>query len=338
MPNRSSLKPAGAVSQRVIAERLGVSPAAVAYALNGKAGVSPALRARICEVADELGYTRNMHARALRTGRTGMVALMIRDFSNPYFLDVIAGAQVRALDSDVTVLTVDAGSSIVQEEYHIRRLAAQSIDGLAISPMGAGDSVRLWQELRPETPLVLMNTVIPSLNDVVSVSADRRGAAIAVLDHLRDLGHTEVWLVDHPASVLQDKERRLLFEQLGHDRGIACRVIDVSMGGISVYESMRRLFSSDAPPRAVAASSDHYAVEVYAAARDSGLRVGRDVTVIGQDDLPTSRLLDPPLTTVAVDRRSIGSAAASRLIAHELGNHTEPVQLIVRQSSGSAKP
>lgn len=319
------------VSQKTIADHLGVSTAAVAYALNDKPGVSDELRQRIKAVAAELGYTGNPHARALRTGKSGLVALMVRDLANPYFLDVIAGAQERADALEHTVVVVDAGHSVEREREHIEFLAGRGVDALAISPLGGAASVDLWERLSPDAPVVLLNTAHQGRTHV---SVDRVGAAHLVLTHLRSLGVTRIAALVHPASLLSDQERVSTYSALAPTYGIEVRFVQVGLGLESVRAGITEVLADPDGPRAVVADCDHHAYEVYRVAAATGLRVGKDLLLVGQDDLPTSPLLDPPLTTIAFDRRNIGRALVDRLLDPALGDHHEPVELVVRASSG----
>lgn len=324
------------VSLRDVAEAAGVSTGAVSYALNGRRGVSEPVRARIIEVARDLGYTVNTHARSLRTGRSDVMGLIIRDMRNPYFLDVIAGAQERANEDDVTVVAIDADSSAEREREHIRRLANQYAAGLAICPAGDGSSIELWQQLRPGAPIVVLNAHVPRADNLEHVSADRRSAVRLAVDHLVGLGHRRVAFLELSSSLLGDRERSEIFATVAREFTIEPQIIETGFTETSVREEVSRLLSQRAHrPTAIIANSDLSAHAVYEAAREHGLVVGRDLSVVGQDDLPTSRLLDPPLTTIRLDRRSIGRAIAERLLQPgTLGDHREPVDLCVRASTG----
>lgn len=328
---------ASRISLRDVAEAAGVSTGAVSYALNGRPGVSEPVRARIIDAARELGYTGNPHARSLRTGRSGLMGLIIRDLRNPYFLDVVAGAQERATEDGITMLTIDADSSAEREREHIRRLAGQHADGLAICPAGDGSSIELWEQLRPGTPLVVLNATLPRTHGLVQVSADRRTAVRLAVGHLAELGHRRLAFLELSPSVLADRERTEIFLELAGNVGVEPRVVETGVAIEEVRDEMYRLLAGDDRPSAVVANSDFSAHAVYDVARQLGLRIGGDLSVVGQDDLPTSRLLDPPLTTIRLDRRNIGRAIAERLLQpDELGHHYEPVELCVRASTGPA--
>ena len=135
-----------------VARVAGVSPTLVSFALNDRIGVSALTKARILAVAADLGYSADPQARALRKGSTDAFGLVVRNLSNPYFLGVITGAQEAATKHGRTVLVVDADYSAKREQEHLRRLAAQRVEGVAIAPVGTGRSVRLWRSSVPTHP------------------------------------------------------------------------------------------------------------------------------------------------------------------------------------------
>src|SRR5690625_3382360 len=147
---------AGAPRIKDVAERAGVSPTLASFALNGRGGVSPRTRERILAAAAELGYSGNPHARALRTGQGNSFALLIRNLSNPMFLDVIAGAQEAVAGTDATIVVANSAYDFDRERKNIRQLAAQRVGGLAITPVGPGGALELWREVAPTTPTVLL--------------------------------------------------------------------------------------------------------------------------------------------------------------------------------------
>jgi LacI family transcriptional regulator len=136
---------------RDVARLAGVSVASVSFALNGQPGVADDTRQRILAAAAQLGYRANTQAQALRRGRTTTYGLVIRNFSNPFFLEVLTGAERAASDAGATLLLLDSHYSADREHLLVREIAAQRLAGLAIAPVGKGESLRLWQELRPGT-------------------------------------------------------------------------------------------------------------------------------------------------------------------------------------------
>ena len=144
--------PGKPVGIRDVAKVAGVSVASASLALNGQPGVAEGTRSRIAAAAERLGYRANPQAQALRSGRTTMYGFVVRNFANPFFLEVISGAEEVASEAGATLIVLDSQYSIEREAEHVRNMAAQRLAGLAIAPVGPGASIQLWQQLRPGTP------------------------------------------------------------------------------------------------------------------------------------------------------------------------------------------
>ncbi|REF36934.1 LacI family DNA-binding transcriptional regulator [Thermasporomyces composti] len=316
-----------------VARLAGVSVSLVSLALNNREGVSPTTKARILAVADQVGYHADPQARALRRGSSEALGLVVRNLSNPYFLDVITGAQEAAARHGRTVLVADADYSPKREQDHLRRLAAQRVEGLAIAPVGTGRSVRLWRELRPGSPVVVLNATARAADAVARVGPDNQRAVELAVRHLAELGHEEIAFLTAPRRVMADHDRLIAFYAECAALGIKPRPVETPLNLVAVHRRVLALLD-ERPPTAIITNSDYTAHAVYKAARDRGLRVGRDLSVVGHDDLPTSELLDRPLTSVRVDARAIGRALVRALLNHETAtDHREPVELIVREST-----
>jgi LacI family transcriptional regulator len=333
LPPRGEPRPAAGL--RDVARAAGVSVASASVALNGRAGVADPTRARILAAAQQLGYRANPQARALRRGRTDTYAFVVRNFANPFFLDVISGAEEVAAQHGATLVVADSHYSLVREAEQVRSMAARHCAGLAIAPVGSGESVRLWQSLRPGMPVVALNAAVPGLDGVSRVAPENRAAVRLPLERLAELGHTRVAFLTAPRPLMADPDRLRHFRRAARALGVSGVVVPAPLTMADVHESVLRLLRDDDPPTAIVANSDWTAHGVYTAARSLGVPVGTVLSVVGHDDLPTSALLDPPLATIRLDRRAMGRVLMERLL--EPGparDHTEPVSLVERASLG----
>jgi DNA-binding LacI/PurR family transcriptional regulator len=324
------------VSLTDVAREAGVSTGLASIALNDRYGVSATTRARILAVAARLEYRANPIARALRTGASDTLGLVIRNISNPYFLDVIIGAEQAAVEAGKTLLVVDCDYSLDRERESLTRLAAQRVDGLAIAPVGSGESVRTWRGLQPDSKVVVINATAPGIKGVARVGPDNEQAVTLAVRHLAGLGHTDIAFLTAPTDLMADPDRLAAFKAASRELGLRGKAVESPLSLPKVYATVSRLLARKRPPTAIITNSDFTAHAVYKAARDRGVKIGRDLSVVGHDDLPTSELLDPPLTTLRVDGRSIGRAAVARLVgmtAEPASDHHEPVELIARRST-----
>ncbi|HEX2743993.1 MAG TPA: LacI family DNA-binding transcriptional regulator [Streptosporangiaceae bacterium] len=325
-----SQQPAGI---RDVARKAGVSVASVSFALNGQPGVAKDTRRRILAAAAELGYRANPQAQALRRGRTTTYGLVIRNFSNPFFLEVLTGAERAADEAGVTLLLLDSHYSMERERMHVREMAAQRLAGLAIAPVGGGESVRLWQQLRPGTPVVTLNASMEGFTGVSRVHPDNAVGVELAMRRLAELGHASAAFLSAPRGMAADTDRLRHFRRHARELGVRPHVIRSPLTIADVRKAARTLLTRPDAPTAIITNSDYTALGIYRTARDLSLRIGPDVSVIGHDDLPTSELLDPPLATIRIDGQEMGRALMTRLLDWDPPtDFVAPVELVERAS------
>jgi DNA-binding LacI/PurR family transcriptional regulator len=318
---------------RDVARLAGVSVASVSFALNGQPGVADQTRRRILAAAAELGYRANPQAQALRRGRTTTYGLVIRNFNNPFFLEVLTGAEQLARPAGATLLLLDSHYSLERELMLVREMAGQRLAGLAIAPVGKGESVRLWQELRPGTPVVALNASAEGIAGVSRVYPDNAAGVELAMRRLAELGHTSAAFLSAPRGLAADTDRLRFFRRTARELGIRPDIMRSPLTITDVRKASRALLTRPDAPTAIITNSDYTALGIYQTARDLSLRIGPDVSVIGHDDLPTSELLDPPLATICLDGREMGRALMARLLNGDPPrDYVAPVELVERAS------
>jgi DNA-binding LacI/PurR family transcriptional regulator len=318
---------------RDVARLAGVSVASVSFALNGQPGVADETRRRILAAAAELGYRANPQAQALRRGRTTTYGLVIRNFNNPFFLEVLTGAEQLARPAGATLLLLDSHYSLERELMLVREMAGQRLAGLAIAPVGKGESVRLWQELRPGIPVVALNASAEGIAGVSRVYPDNAAGVELAMRRLAELGHTSAAFLSAPRGLAADTDRLRYFRRTARELGIRPDIIRSPLTITDVRKASRTLLTRPDAPTAIITNSDYTALGIYQTARDLSLRIGPDVSVIGHDDLPTSELLDPPLATICLDGREMGRALMARLLNGDPPrDYVAPVELVERAS------
>jgi DNA-binding LacI/PurR family transcriptional regulator len=318
---------------RDVARMAGVSVATVSFALNGQPGVAEDTRRRILAAAEELGYRANPQAQALRRGRTTTYGLVIRNFNNPFFLEVLSGAERVADEVGATLLLLDSHYSVERERMLVREMAAQRLAGLAIAPVGKGESVRLWQDLRPGTPVVALNATVEGITGVSRVYPDNAVGVELAMRRLAELGHSRVAFLSAPRGLVADPDRLRHFRRLARVLGVRPNVMHSPLTITDVRKSAGTLLARQDASTAIITNSDYTALGIYLTARDLSLRIGPDVSVIGHDDLPTSELLDPPLATIRLDGREMGRALMARLLdGNPPDDYIARVELVERGS------
>jgi LacI family transcriptional regulator len=321
------------IGLRDVARLAGVSVASASLALNGQPGVADKTRRRIAAAAEQLGYRANPQAQALRRGRTTTYGFVVRNLANPFFLDVMSGAEQVANESGATLLVLDSCYSIDREAEHVREMAAQRSAGLAIAPVGSGRSIRLWQQLRPGAPVVALNASVRGIKGVSRVMPDNAAAVALPMRRIAQLGHGSAAFIAAPRSLMADSDRLRHFQRHADELSIRPHVVHSRLTIQDVSRATHALLSAPAAPTSIITNSDYTAHAIYKAAREMSLRIGPGVSVIGHDDLPTSELLDPPLATIRVDRQEMGRALMARLLAQvPPDDFLAPVELVERAS------
>jgi len=258
---------------------------------------------------------------------------VIRNFNNPFFLEVLTGAEQVADEVGATLLLLDSHYSMERERMLVREMAAQRLAGLAIAPVGKGESVLLWQQLRPGTPVVALNATVEGLAGVSRVYPDNAAGVGLAMGRLAELGHDSVAFLSAPRGLVADPDRLRHFRRLARELSVRPHVMHSPLTIADVRKTAGALLARRAAPTAIITNSDYTALGVYLTAHDLSLRIGPDVSVIGHDDLPTSELLDPPLATIRLDGREMGRALMARLLGGgPLSDYIAPVELVERAS------
>lgn len=316
-----------------VAARAGVHPSTVSRTLSRSEMVAPETRERVQQVIDELGFVPNRAARGLITGRTGNVAVVVPDITNPHFASILRAADGAAREHDHQLLLVDTGERPEHEVAAVRSLASQ-VDGFIVaSPR------RLHRELAVlgETPVVFLNRPVAGRPSVVFRTAP---ALATALDHLSELGHRRVaylggprgsWAASERLKALRTSVARHHLElfELGPNEPTfaagAARVDDIVAQSIT----------------AVLAFNDQMALGVIARLAEWRIRVPQQISVVGCDDIPVAAMVAPSLTTLHLPAEEAGRAAVEQLLEGESARGaTEialPARLVVRASTGRAR-
>jgi DNA-binding LacI/PurR family transcriptional regulator len=253
---RGSGRPVGI---RDVARLAEVSVATASLALNGQPGVAVATRGRIVAAAEQLGYHANSQAQALRTGRSTTYGLVVRNFANPFFIEVLGGAQEIAAESGTTLIVLDSGYSLEREREHVREMAAQRFAGLAISSVGTGESIRLWQEARPGAPVVALNSAAEGIAGVSRVRPDNAAAVELPMRRLAELGHHRIAFLTAPPGLMADPDRLRHFRRLARALDLEPSVLHSPLTLADVQQAARQMLAEPAAPTAIITNSDYTA-------------------------------------------------------------------------------
>jgi len=319
-----------------VAARAGVSQATVSLVFSGKASgrVSERTAEAVRQAARELGYRPNVAARALRSGAARVIGLLVPDSVHPFFGFVLRGAQRAAWDAGYAVAQIDTGRGAAWEQCSAEALSHGPVDGFLVFGIDLPPALTGPGSL----PVVLVER---ALQTIPSVRLDVEGGFDAGLQHLADLGHTRIGHLrgDYDQQTFARRRTRWLehIRKSGLDPEELPSIPTVLRLEAAI-DAARELFEHPGNATAVICDDDIAAAGVYVAAREAGLKIPRDISVIGFDDLEMSRVVDPPLTTVRIDGEALGGEALKVLLARLEGRRAKretvlPVELVVRAST-----
>ncbi|WP_306210232.1 LacI family DNA-binding transcriptional regulator [Actinoplanes sp. RD1] len=316
---------------RDVARASGVHISTVSRTFSAPHLVNVETRTRVLACAEQLGYRPNRAARALITGRTCNIGLIVADIANPFFPPLIKAAESQARKHDHHIFVADTNEDAIAEEELVRALAKQ-VDGVLLCSPRMSNS--LIEQLSREVPLVVVNRQITGLPAVVMDVA--QGARLAI-EHLTGLGHRSIALAAGPRGSWTSKEIRRSAAAAARAAGADLLVTGPNAptedGGLAAADTVAR-----AGVTAVLAYNDLMALGLIEGLHGRGLRVPRDVSVVGIDDIALSRLTRPKLTTVATPTAAAGRAAVDMLLAYGDDRRTTALinlqtELVVRDST-----
>ena len=277
-----------------IAEETGLSAAAVSYALRGLQ-VPAETQQRVREAADRLGYQVDPIARALASGRTGTIGVLCGSLEDIWQQDVAAALGRGFLAAGRQTFIVDAGNDPAREELLAAQLVDQRVDALVALPVDPGAAH--WADLAARAVLLSIGDSLVGADAASEVVFDNDRAVTDALTTLADRGHRRVVVLTSVAASTPDRPADKVVQRVGPALGLdlAVRTAPYDLDGATA--TARAVLSAPDRPTAVLCLSDSLAYGVYAAARELGLTIPADVSVMGFDDHPVSRLLTPPLST-----------------------------------------
>jgi len=328
-----------------IARACDVSTATVSYVINGKNTLLPETRERVLRTMKEMNYHPSAVARGLAKKRMNTLGILFDNVGSeiavwhPYTSGILQGvlAESARAGYNVTIFTELWQSA----ERSLPKLRDQRTDGIIIVAPPADTDI--LPSLRSAVSQIVTISSASAPFGMPSVDVDNAfGIALAVR-HLRELGHTRIALLSGEPNMFSAEVRLTAFREtlfaLGLD-ALPELVVTASYENTEVsYAQARSLLSLPVPPTAIVAGNDQIAMAVFYAARDLGIRIPSQLSVVGFDDIPDAARLQPPLSTVRQPLTGIGTAAACLLLRLLSGESvpTEPLlvapTLIVRASA-----
>lgn len=313
-----------------VARQSGVAPSTVSNAVRGQRYVQPETRQRILQTAAELGYRPSAIASSLRLGRTGTLALIGADLADPFSAQILHGVTDAALAQEHQVVVCATAFDHARETQHIGLLLSKRIDGVIIMSSSLHDQNIRWLQSEG-VPLVLLSRR-PAEVAADFVGLDNQAGIRAAVEHLLGLGHRRIGFVGgSPAdsSVTRGKIEAFVANLANHQL-TPDAIVPTDFTYDSGYQAADRFFRDHSPPSAVVAVNDVTALGVIDAALDLGLRVPKDLSVVGWDDAFPAALRTVQLTTIHQPGEDMGRAAVSLVLRQPAPEPRAPEAVIFR--------
>jgi LacI family transcriptional regulator len=302
-----------------VARHAGVSITTVSHALSGNRRVAEATRERVQHSIRELGYRPNAIARSLRTERSHMVSLIIPDITNPYYPTLARGLQDAVHAGGYQSFVCNTDGRRDEERSFLNDALQRRVDGIAFAAF-ATTARMLTPVLRADIPVVSFGTTIRHAK-VDQVSSDDVGGARDATAYLIEKGYGSIAMVGGPPGSSPGDHRLAGYRAALDAAGIRFDRRSVAIGDFTRAggaTAMAELLSRRERPRAVFCANDLMAIGAMDAIRRAGLRVPRDVAVMGYDDIEAAALVTPELSTVVNPAYDMGRAAG-RLLLERMG-------------------
>lgn len=340
---RRARNPAGSVTIIDVARAAGVSVSTVSRVIRNHVDVNEDTRMRVREVIRATGYRPSAIARALASGRSQTIALLVSDIANPFYPQLAKSIEQEARKHGYALVICNTEDSDSETEQYVERLLGDGIQGVIHASVGT-DEQRTLEQLGDDAQIVFTNRRprSPACSYVVS---DSYAGTAELTRHLYELGHRRIGFVKGPDFASNTEERLRGFLETAEELKIKPLVADGDFSPKSGASAVARWLKGRSRPSAVIGVNDLVALGVWDALLEAGLRVPEDVAVAGFDDiqLAGSRLIG--LTSVAQHIEEMASRAVHMLVRMTSGEHNghpeheilKP-QLIVRRSTAGSAP
>lgn len=311
-----------------VARRAEVSRATAARALGGYGLVTDATRERVMAAAADLNYRVNELARSMRSGRSLTIGVVVADISNSFFNSAIRAIIETASGAGYQILVLNTDDDIEKERNAVRVLLEKRVDGLIVVPAAQNDIEHLLAANEPEVPVVLLDRRVDSA-DIDFVTTDDRVAAETAIRHFAAAGHTQIGLLVATASVagysrtMPDSVVSTVRDRVegatstADELGLALdpEWTRFCQSSIEIaHQAVAEILSSPERPTAILATNEEMALGALGAARELGLEVGEDLSLIAFDEAPWTVVFRPPLSVIRRPVSKLGAAAVELLL------------------------
>jgi DNA-binding LacI/PurR family transcriptional regulator len=329
-----------------IAQYAGVSVMTVSKALRNEPDVSAATKARIKQLAQQMGYVPDSTAQGLRTRTTKLFGLVIPSITNPIYARIVFAIEERAHELGYDILLAHTHNLPAREETCIRRLMSRRVDGFFISPVYRFEAeARIYVELAArKIPTVLLNSPAPFCKLFPGVEIEELNASASATQHLLKLGHKRIAYLTGPQSAPWAHERFEGYRHALRDAGLDVDDRLVFQAGSTIEDGTRaalQMLNESCNATAVQAVNDLVAIGCAETLLSQGLRIPEDISLVGFGNVLTAEYFRVPLTTIRQPKYRLAIAAMDMMTSLLRGQPVEtkrlPAELIERKSTAPPK-
>jgi LacI family transcriptional regulator len=303
---------------RAVAKHANVSIATVSRTINSISSVHPMYAERVWSSVNLLGYVPDTQARALVSGRSRLIGVIISDITNPFFPELIQSFEEEAIDSNYEILIGSTAHDSRRLSNCIDRILQRKVEGVAVMTFGIEEPI-LERLASQNIPLVFID-VAPKGRAISAVTVDYAAGIREGVHHLVSLGHKRLAFIAGPKGLHSAECRKEAFLSAIREFKIKIPKSHLYHGDHTLEGGMAGLRSilqgSEPSPTAVMCSNDMTAIGVMHAANEARLRIPEDISVIGFDDIHIAPFMIPPLTTIRMSCQEIAHSAFKALRSH----------------------
>jgi LacI family transcriptional regulator, galactose operon repressor len=327
---------------RAVAALAKVSIATVSRTINGSPVVSDRLSKRVWQAIEQLNYFPNTHARSLVSGRSRILGIIVENITNPFFPELIQNFEEIAVAHGYEILVSSSNSDPAVLTTCVRRMIERKVEGVAMLTFGEEEPVMEHLSFH-DIPVVLAEFKLED-SKASTILLDYATGIREAVSHLVELGHRKIAFLAGPHKIHSAMTRERDFREVTESMGLPVQkkwIIECDhtlKGGVAGFERLQALPNQ---PTAIVCSNDMTAIGVLRAAHIRNIKVPKDLSVIGLDDIDFAEFTLPPLTTIRLSRGDLARAAFEALRQQAEGTSAEKIQreflvstkLVVRDST-----
>lgn len=317
---------------RDIARMAGVSTTAVSFVLNNRPGVSEATREKVQQIIRSTGFTPNVHTRRLNLGKSNTIHVVLRRYGysldNQFALETLSGifTESKALGYSIMFTFVD---DHMDWEQILDSVRSKDCDGVILNQVSDPTLIASLQQ--EKIPFVCVDAHIPKNGELPLVEVDYYDAAYQATTYLHRCGHTQIGFIGPDAPAEYYVSTFGGYTQALKDAQLVCDpawLLELSYNRQSLEEGFDKLLQAHHLPTAFLCAGDSFAIDAIRYAKQKGLRIPEDISIMSLDDLLVSQYLDPPLSTMTFQKDLLGQKAMHLLYQIMENQPHEPVNLI----------